>query len=1020
MANSRGSEWRIWDLHAHTPASFDWKGTKLAGATSEAADKVLDESLKAMQDSDVAVFGIQDHWTFEGYYRLTQRLKQTDTHFDKLLLPGIELRVSAPLDYRLNLHCLFSNEVSSERLETLLSRLELTSGAPATKSGLIEFARSLDNGKLQQFTNKQLQDLNNDNLFEIGCQTATVTFESLKRELTSGRFKRTEVLVLLPYSTSGGLKKLNWKAHPAEDLMFLRLADMYECRNEDDIELFSCRKTDSNAHFIESFTIAIGGHAKPCFSGTDAHSNSAYGKFPSDKRTWIKADPSFPGLLHAVIEPASRILIKDINPAVEHVRNNGTKYIDMVAIRKISDAELDEKWFDCKLPLNPGLVAIIGNRGSGKSALADIIALLGNAKSSTMTFLTKTRFRKRPNRAQWFIAGLKWFNGDIIKKKLTDDPDPTQPERVRYLSQERIEELCNEVPDSTSSSQFERELDRVVFQHIPPEKTLGKANLRELLEELNLAGLKRLGDAREQLSLINRRIGKLEELLSGREAEELENALKLKRGELEAHEKLKPVLKRPPDSGPESPESSAARTRVTELVDTVEKLESKIAEARRNLKSTSLAEQACMRIESRLFDFAESAKRLLAEIAPDIKLAGLEQTDLLALDVKLPAVQARLKDIRESVVALNRELEDSDSGLLIQLDKALTEKTAIERRLAAPEREYQASLAELKKWEKTRNEIIGSIDEPDSITFIESRLADLKDNAPKELERLRESRLKAMRNVVSLVFDLGDSKADLISGVREYLLDAQKKHGHIGVEFVLEYSCSELEKLYLGMVNQSKRGTFFGVDDGMERFRSILSEYDISGRDGALALILRLIAALEINEQDGSACDLKGQLAKGIERRNLYDLVGRAEWLRSHYSLRLDGKTIPMLSPGEKGALLIVFYLLLDPGKVPLVVDQPEQNLDNASVVKMLVPYFRAARESRQVIVVTHNPNLAVVCDADQVIHAKIDREDGNSVSYESGGLEVAAVNEQVVNVLEGTWKAFDARGRKYRATQGD
>lgn len=72
------------------------------------------------------------------------------------------------------------------------------------------------------------------------------------------------------------------------------------------------------------------------------------------------------------------------------------------------------------------------------------------------------------------------------------------------------------------------------------------------------------------------------------------------------------------------------------------------------------------------------------------------------------------------------------------------------------------------------------------------------------------------------------------------------------------------------------------------------------------------------------------------------------------------------------------------------------------------------ARNRRQVFIVTHNPNLAVVCDADQMIYASIDKEDGNKVTYSSGALENPAMTRHATNVLEGTREAFDMRGGKY------
>jgi len=65
-------------------------------------------------------------------------------------------------------------------------------------------------------------------------------------------------------------------------------------------------------------------------------------------------------------------------------------------------------------------------------------------------------------------------------------------------------------------------------------------------------------------------------------------------------------------------------------------------------------------------------------------------------------------------------------------------------------------------------------------------------------------------------------------------------------------------------------------------------------------------------------------------------------------------------------------------------------------------------------IIVTHNPNLAVVCDADQIIHSHIDKQHKNKVTYTSGALENPKTNALSITVLEGTRPAFVQRDRKY------
>ena len=156
-------------------------------------------------------------------------------------------------------------------------------------------------------------------------------------------------------------------------------------------------------------------------------------------------------------------------------------------------------------------------------------------------------------------------------------------------------------------------------------------------------------------------------------------------------------------------------------------------------------------------------------------------------------------------------------------------------------------------------------------------------------------------------------------------------------------------------------------------------------------------------------------MLQGVTLQDLYGLVFGLEYLKPIYELRWDGRAVDELSPGERGNLLLIFYLLIDRDDIPLVLDQPEENLDNQTIVGTLVPCMRDAKKRRQVIMVTHNPNLAVVCDADQVVCAEIQREAGNRVVYRSGSIENPETNGRIVDVLEGTRPAFDQRRARYQ-----
>jgi predicted ATP-dependent endonuclease of OLD family len=106
---------------------------------------------------------------------------------------------------------------------------------------------------------------------------------------------------------------------------------------------------------------------------------------------------------------------------------------------------------------------------------------------------------------------------------------------------------------------------------------------------------------------------------------------------------------------------------------------------------------------------------------------------------------------------------------------------------------------------------------------------------------------------------------------------------------------------------------------------------------------------------------------------------------------------------------------MLDKRDIHLIIDQPEDNLDNKSIYEILVTFLKKAKKQRQIIMATHNPNLAVVADAEQIIHVSIDKRHDNAFGFYSGGIEDPEINRRAVDILEGTLPAFNNRRLKYR-----
>jgi hypothetical protein len=143
------------------------------------------------------------------------------------------------------------------------------------------------------------------------------------------------------------------------------------------------------------------------------------------------------------------------------------------------------------------------------------------------------------------------------------------------------------------------------------------------------------------------------------------------------------------------------------------------------------------------------------------------------------------------------------------------------------------------------------------------------------------------------------------------------------------------------------------------------------------------------------------------------------EHIRIVYGIQYEGVNIEQLSPGNRGIVLLLLYLAIDrDDDRPLIIDQPEENLDPKSIHQELVTRFRSAKLRRQIIIVTHNANLIVNGDADQVIVASCGPHRPGElpeISYESGSLENSVIRRQVCEILEGGEAAFRERAMRLR-----
>jgi ABC-type Mn2+/Zn2+ transport system ATPase subunit len=161
-----------------------------------------------------------------------------------------------------------------------------------------------------------------------------------------------------------------------------------------------------------------------------------------------------------------------------------------------------------------------------------------------------------------------------------------------------------------------------------------------------------------------------------------------------------------------------------------------------------------------------------------------------------------------------------------------------------------------------------------------------------------------------------------------------------------------------------------------------------------------------------------------------------ADWYNTVYSVMMDGDTIDVMSPGKKALVLLKLLISLAESNCPILIDQPEDDLDNRSIFNDLILFIKTKKKDRQIIIVTHNANIVLGSDAEEIIVANQNGKDSpqceRRFEYRSGSIENSepviketgeiadgilnsrGIQQHICDILEGGVKAFELRKHKY------
>lgn len=974
-SDPRGSIWRRWDPHLHAP------GTALNDQFS-GSDK-FENYLDALEAATPALeaLGVTDYLGTQCYADVVAAKAAGRLSSIELIFPNIELRLSIGTTHGkgINFHLLVSPDDPKHITEIDRFLAGLTFQYQNEKY----HASEVDLCSLGRAYNPKLID--DRTAYMEGVNQFKVDFNQLRSEIEASDWIRRNVITAVAVGSNDGTSGLqdDTSTFAAQRQDIEAFANVILSGSESQVGFWLGEGKLSAAQIADIY-----GGLKPCIHGSDAHTLARVGSPDQDRRTWIKGDPVFESLRQACFEPKARVFIGPLVPELQSPEQS---------VKRV--ATPGATWFlEEGLDVNPGLVAIIGARGSGKTALADLLA---HGAGSALPIDSGDSFLRRASK---FLTAasvrVEWSSGDHATTSLTDRPTDPFPE-VHYLSQQFVERLCS---SESANDELLEEIHKVVFASHEPETRLGSTTFDELVEV-------RSGDTRQRRQYLRDRLDLIADDVQSERTKKL--ALPTKRRALAA---LRASIKenRAARDKIVSPGSSERAGYYVRLRSEVQRRQQAVQQMERTFQADGHLESEAARFTSRVFP------DILNDLQQNNKEARLTDEEWRAFAPRFagnPAVVVGLRKIQVRQTIDNLKL---GGGALPAI--SLTEDELTRCPLVA----LKGALGDVAKEigiDKRNEQRLVALNQQLAAQDLEQQKMSEQINAgegsDERLAKLFGDRATCYKQFFELVVDEERILSELYSPLETKLSSAGDSIGRLRLKVVRRVDLDSWAVRGEELIDLRKAGKF----KGRGSLASFAKQNLVPAWEAGTAEEVGEAMAAFRTEYDGAI-----QAQSGVER----EAPGYQQWvldvgrwlystdhIRVGYSFEYDGIPLSQLSPGTRGIVLLLLYLALDlEDHRPLIIDQPEENLDPKSVFRELVDLFRIARSRRQVIIVTHNANLVVNTDVDQVIVASCSRTaDGAppTFTYRAGGLENAAIRSEVCEILEGGEAAFRQRAKRLR-----
>jgi ABC-type cobalamin/Fe3+-siderophores transport system ATPase subunit len=967
----RGSEWRKWDFHVHT------KGTRKNDSfTSPDFDTFCEVFFKEALENNIEAIGITDYFSIENYRKVLEY--QTSLEADSIFTENEIKRIKEIFIFP-NVELRMMPSTNRSRMINIhclfnpkyVDNLENDFFSSIEHSGGTGTKYKMNKQGMIDL-GKSLDDkLDDSQAYIKGINNFAVSHSNLQELLDSNYAFRENTLIVVSNSNQDGASA------------FTKHYDLFE---------------NDTTSSLDGVRQAIYKLSDCIFSPNENDRQYFLGKKSDNKETVIQKCGSLKPCIHGSDAHTEQKLFKPDHNRYCWIKSNltfeGLKQIlyepedrvmiqllkpdnknDRHIISNIQFQSSDNLFGNQSLKFNDNLNAIIGGKSSGKSLLLHSIAESVDPEQVDKT-MSKLKFEGYKFEGEPYDFTVKWKNGD--KDILSDLNYEEKSKKITYIPQLYI----NYLAEKNNKEELNKLIGNILLQD---------EEFKVFYEE-----------KRSQILYLTQRIdNELSELLGLRDSgQELSKKIK----EIGTSETINQAIKRLETQISDGQKASNLTeddfAEYSELIKQKEKLENQI---RTNSSKSTILNKFNQLLE-------QTKRNLFGNTSPDGDTYQKGQLDKI-LD-ELGDIPEDLKNIRDETLKdfeglignLNTKI--STLGIKAEIERFNNELKETNDKL----KPYLKKLEGQKELKKLTEQL-----ENEKQKKIQSEL----------FEKQFENTKTEYFNTKSRIHELLLSRYSKYQEICDKINETKKE---IGEEITLECSLILKKEKFL-LFEQANKSAI-----AQEHFFNDLFIEELVNYEKIPELFSSIVKVNDNNlilKQDSQIKNLP--IRQNITLDNVFKGIIEDNF-EFDYKVTYKNDELLHMSPGKKGTVLLILFLQISSAEHPILIDQPEDNLDNRTIYDLLCTIIKDKKKDRQIIIVSHNANLVVATDSENIIVANQEGQDpdkdksAHRFEYVNGGLEYTfsknetikgilyqqGIKEHVCDVLEGGNEAFKQREKKY------